>query len=162
MRHLAFLRIYQPLEKLPARIQDLAQAAAKLARADIEAEAAERLNRRLRPDSASTFPSASDPPIVRVLEMTDPFGRAQQFFHVDYLARAAFEATTIRRKFYDDELYTRLVPQQQLYTFEQSSELQADAGLISRPVAPLFMDLWTVPPQWLAIFGGPDEPRGIN
>ena len=51
MRHLAFLRIYQPLEKLPERVQHLAQEATKLSRADIEAEAAERLNRRLRPES---------------------------------------------------------------------------------------------------------------
>ncbi|MDN5815744.1 MAG: hypothetical protein L0H71_10415 [Yaniella sp.] len=162
MRHLAFLRIYQPLEKLPARIQNLAQAATKLSRADIEAEAAERLNRRLRPESDSTFPSTSAPPIVRVLEMTDPFGQVQQFFHVEYLARAAFESTTIRRKYYDDKLYKRLVPQQQLDTFEKISELQADAGLISRPISSFFMDLWTVPLQWLAMFGGPDEPHGLN
>ena len=162
MRHLAFLRIYQPLEKLPERIQHLAQEATKLSRADIEAEAAERLNRRLRPEADSTFPAASDPPIVRVLEMTDPLGQTQQFFHVEYLARAAFESTTIRRKYFNDQLYDHLVPQHQLDTFEKISELQADAGLVSRPISNFFMELWSVPPQWLAMFGGPDEPQGIN
>src|SRR5699024_1469870 len=162
MRHLAFLRIYQPLEKLPERIQHVAQDATKLSRADIEAEAAERLNRRLRPESDSTFPGTSDPPIVRVLEMTDPFGQAKQFFHGEYLARAGFEWPALRRKLYDAERYRRLVPQQQLDTFEKISELQADAGLISRPISSFFMNLWTVPPQWLAMFGGLDEPHGIN
>lgn len=141
MRHLVFLRIYQPLEKLPERIQNLAQDATKLSRADIEAEAAERLNRRLRPESDSTFPNTWDPPIVRVLEMTDPFGKVRQFFHVEYLARAAFESTTIRRKYYDDELSQHLLPQQQLDTFEKISEFQANAGLISRPILQLLHEL---------------------
>lgn len=135
MRHLAFLRVYQPLEKLPERIQDLARDAASRSSADIEAEAAERLNRRLRPESDSTFPNSSEPPIVRFREWTDHKGREHQFFHVEYLARPAFESTSMRRKYYDDALYARWVPQQQLDTLEKISELQADAGLISRPVS---------------------------
>src|SRR5699024_8276230 len=71
-------------------------------------------------------------------------------------------STTIRRKFYDDELYKRLVPQAPPGTLRKIPELQADAGLISRPVSTFFMYLWTVPPQWLAMFGGPDGPHGIN
>lgn len=162
MRHLAFLRVYQPLEKLPERIQHLAHDAAKLSPTDIEAEAVERLNRRLRPESDSTFPSSSEPPIVRVREAPDSHGNILKFFHVEYLARPAFESTTMRRKYYDDELYARLVPQQGLDQLEKVSELQADAGIISRPISTFFMDLWTIPLQWLAIFGGPDEDHHLN
>src|SRR5699024_3967422 len=144
------------------RLRRLGQETTTVPRADMQAEAAEPLTRPLRPESDSTSPATSDPPIIRVLEMTDPFGQVQQFFHVEYLARAAFESTTIRRKYFDDELYQRLVPQHQLDTFEKISELQADAGLISRPISNFFMDLWSVPPQWLAMLGGPDEPHGLN
>lgn len=157
MRHLAFLRCYQPLEKLPERIQGLAQEAAKLSPADIEAEAAERLNRRLRPDAASAFPNSSEPPIIRVRERTDRHGQTQPFFHVEYLARATFESQTMRRKYFDDALYSHWVSQEQLDTFEKIAELQADAGLIRRPISGFYMSLWTVPPHWLALFGGQDE-----
>lgn len=162
MRHLAFLRVYQPLEKLPERIQDLARDAASRSSADIEAEAAERLNRRLRPESDSTFPNSSEPPIVRFREWTDHKGREHQFFHVEYLARPAFESTSMRRKYYDDALYARWVPQQQLDTLEKISELQADAGLISRPVSTFFMDLWSVPLHWIAAFGGLEEADHVH
>lgn len=162
MRHLAFLRVYQPLEKLPERIQDLARDAAKRSSADIEAEAAERLYRRLRPESESTFPNSSEPPIVRFREWTDHKGREHQFFHVEYLTRPAFESTSMRRKYYDDTLYARWVPQQQLDTLEKISELQADAGLVSRPVSTFFMDLWSVPLHWLAAFGGLEEADHVH
>ncbi|NWN89780.1 MAG: hypothetical protein HLX51_14800 [Micrococcaceae bacterium] len=162
MRHLTFLRIYQPLEHLPKRIQSLAQDAAKRSRADIEAEAAERLNRRLRPEADSTFPNTSDPPIIRYVELKDAYGKLQQYFHVNYIARATFEATYMRRKYYDDELYKLLVPQDGLDTFEKISELQADAGLVSRPINTFYMDLWSVPLHWHAIFGGAPETHQTN
>lgn len=162
MRHLAFLRIYQPLEKLPERIKPLAHDATKLTRADIEAEAVERLNRRLRPESRSPFPNTSEPPIVRVLEAPDAKGNLRQFFHVEYLARAAFESTAMRAEYFNDELYKLLVPQHEVDTFEKIAELQADAGLISRPISGFFMDLWNVPPHWLAMFGGPDDSNGFS
>src|SRR5699024_4980195 len=98
MRHMTFLRIYQPLEKLPERVQHLAEAAAKLSRADIEAEAPERLNRRLRPDANSTIPSSPEPPAIRPQQPPDPRGVARKYFHVEYLARPAFESTTMYRK----------------------------------------------------------------
>lgn len=152
MRHMAFLRVYVPLEKLHERLHQLALNAAKLSRADIEAEAAERLNRRLRPDSFSLAPRSSDPPIIRVLEAVDLYGETQQYYHVDYLERAAFESQYMRRRYYHDELYNRLVPSKTLETLEKISELQADAGLISRPVPNMRMELWQVPLAWLAAF----------
>ena len=162
MRHMTFLRIYQPLEKLPERVQHLAEAAANLSRADIEAEAAERLNRRLRPDADSTVPSSAESPIIRTLERTDASGVVKKYFHVEYLARPAFESTTMYRKYYDETLYKRWVPEHKLDTLEKISELQADAGLISRPVSTFLMQVWTVPLQWLAIYGGPEEPGETN
>ena len=162
MRHLTFLRIYQPLEHLPKRIQSLAQEATKRSRADIEAEAAERLNRRLRPEVDSTFPKTSDPPIIRHVELKDARGNVQQYFHVNYIARATFEATQVRRKYYDDALYKLLVPQDGLDTFEKISELQADAGLVSRPINTFYLDLWSVPLHWHAIFGGAPETHQTN
>ena len=158
MRHMAFLRIYVPLEKLHERLHQLALNAAKLSRADIEAEAAERLNRRLRPDSFSLAPRSSDPPIIRVLEADDLSGETRQYFHVNYLERAAFESQYMRRRYYDDELYNRLVPIKTLHTLEKISELQADAGLISRPIPNMRMELWNVPLAWLAAFTGDPEP----
>src|SRR5690606_25780145 len=99
-----------PLERLPERLHQLARNAANLSRADIEAEAAERLNRRLRPDAFSLAPRSSDPPIIRVLEAVDLYGETRQYFHVNYLERAAFESQYMRRRYYDDGLYNRLVP----------------------------------------------------
>lgn len=154
MRHLTFLRVYLPLEQLSPRIHGLARAATKLSRADIEAEAAERLNRRLRPDAFRLAPSDTDPPIIRVIEAPDPGGTLHQLFHVEYLTRASFESVHMRRKYYDDTLYERLVPQRTLDTLEKISELQADAGLISRPVPSFQMKLWDVSLAWLAAFGG--------
>src|SRR5699024_3410668 len=142
MRHMTFLRIYQPMEKLPERVQHLAEAAAKQSRDDIEAETAERLNRRLRPDAESTNPSSAEPPIIRTQEITDPRRIVRKYFHVEYLARPAFESTTMYRKYYDDTLYQRLVPEHKLDTLEKISELQADAGLISRPVSTFLMQVW--------------------
>ncbi len=157
MRHMAFLRIYVPLEKLHERLHQLARNAAKLSRADVEAEAAERLNRRLRPDSFSVAPRSSEPPIIRVLEAADLSGQTRQYYHVNYLERAAFESQFMRRKYFDDALYHRLVPQKTLHTLEKISELQADAGLISRPIPNMRMELWNVPLVWLAAFtGDPD------
>src|SRR5690625_3858237 len=98
MRHLTFLRSYQPLEHLPKRIQSLAQEATKRSRADIEAEAADRLNRRLRPETDSTVPNASGPRFIRSVELKDARGNVQQYYHVSYIARATFEATQVRRK----------------------------------------------------------------
>ncbi|HEY4536604.1 MAG TPA: hypothetical protein VIG71_11640 [Enteractinococcus sp.] len=157
MRHLAFLRVYVPLERLPERLHQLARNAANLSRADIEAEAAERLNRRLRPDAFSLAPRSSDPPIIRVLEAVDLYGETRQYFHVNYLERAAFESQYMRRRYYDDGLYNRLVPPKTLATLEKISELQADAGLISRPVPNMRMELWNVPLAWLATFTGDPE-----
>ena len=157
MRHMAFLRVYVPLEKLHERLHQLARNAAKLSRADIEAEAAERLNRRLRPDSFSLAPRSSDPPIIRVLEAMDLSGETRQYFHVNYLERAAFESQFMRRRYYDEELYNRLVPLKTLHTLEKISELQADAGLISRPIPNMRMELWHVPLVWLAAFTGDPE-----
>ena len=154
MRHLTFLRVYLPLERLPARIHGLARAAAKLSRADIEAEAAERLNRRLRPDAFRLAPSDSEPPIIRVLEAQDPGGQTHQFFHVEYLARAAYESVQMRRQYFDDTLYDRLVPPKTVETLAKIAELQADAGLISRPVPNFYMQLWNVSLAWLAAFEG--------
>ena len=157
MRHMAFLRVYVPLEKLHERLHQLARNAAKLSRADIEAEAAERLNQRLQPDSFSLAPRSSDPPIIRVLEAVDLAGKTRQYFHVNYLERAAFESQYMRRKYFDDELYNRLVPPKTLDTLEKISEIQADAGLISRPVPNMRMELWQVPLVWLAAFTGDPE-----
>ncbi len=158
MRHMAFLRVYVPLEKIPERLHQLALNAAKLSRADIEAEAAERLNRRLRPNSFSLVPRSSDPPIIRVLEAVDLYGETQHYYHVNYLERAAFESQYMRRRYYDDDLYQRLVPRKTLDTLEKISELQADAGLISRPVPNMRMELWKVPLAWTAAFtGDPDH-----
>ena len=154
MRHLTFLRVYVPLEQLPARIHGLARAATKLSRADIEAEAAERLNRRLRPDAFRLAPSDTDPPIIRVIEVPDPGGNPRQLFHVEYLTRAAFESVAMRRKYYDDTLYERLVPPTVVETLEKIAELQADAGLISRPLPNFYMQLWNVSLAWLAAFSG--------
>lgn len=154
MRHLTFLRVYVPLEQLPARIQGLARAATKLSRADIEAEAAERLNRRLRPDAFRLAPSDTDPPIIRFIEAQDPGGNPHQLFHVEYLTRAAFESVAMRRKYYDDTLYERLVPPKTVETLEKIAELQADAGLISRPLPNFYMQLWNVSLAWLAAFTG--------
>lgn len=157
MRHLAFLRVYLPLESLHPRIHGLAEAATKLTRADIEAEAAQRLHLRLRPDTFSVAPRSSEPPIIRVIQAADDHGVTLQYFHVDYLERAAFESTQIRREFYHDEVYDKLVPEETLATLEKISELQADAGLISRPVPTFNMQLWNVPLEWLAAFLGPAE-----
>src|SRR5699024_5735995 len=119
MRHMTFLRIYQALEKLPERVQHLAEAAAKLSRADIEAEATEGLHLRLRRVADSTTPSSAEPPIIRTQELTDPRGVVRKYFHVEYLARPAFESTTMYRKYYDDTLYQRLVPEHKLDTLEK-------------------------------------------
>lgn len=154
MRHLTFFRVYVPLERLPARIHGLARAAAKLSRSDIEAEAAQRLNHRLRPDTFRLAPSDSEPPIIRVLQAQDPHGNTHQLFHVEYLTRAAYESVQMRRKYYDDELYDRLVPPKSLATLAKIAELQADAGLVSRPVPNFGMELWNVSLAWLAAFGG--------
>lgn len=154
MRHLTFLRVYLPLDQLPRRIHGLARAATNLSRADIEAEAATCLNRRLRPDAFRLAPSDYDPPIIRVIETQDPGGTTQQLFHIEYLARAAFESADMRRRYFNDDLYQRLVPQRTLDTLEKISELQADAGLISRPVPTFQMKLWNVSLAWLAAFGG--------
>src|SRR5699024_3890217 len=145
MRHMTFLRIYQPLEKLPERVQHLAEAAAQQSRADIEAEAAERLNRRLRPDANSTIPSSAAPPNIRNHDLTNPRGLVRKYFHVENFGRPAFESTTMYRKYYDDTLYQRWVPENKLDTLGKNSELQADAGLISRPVSTFLMQVWAVP-----------------
>ena len=154
MRHLTFLRVYLPLEQLPTRVHDLARAATKLSRADIEAEAAERLDRRLRPDSVCLAPLDAEPPIIRTYEVLDPGGNPHHLFHVEYLARAAFESAQMRRKYYDDELYERLVPKRSLQTLQKVSELQAEAKLISRPLPTFQMQLWNISLAWLVAFGG--------
>lgn len=154
MRHLTFLRVYSPLEQLSPRIHGLARAATKLSRADIEAEAAERLNRRLRPDAFRLAPSDTDPPIIRVMEAQDGGGKTHQLFHVEYLTRATYESVVMRRKYYDDTLYERLVPPNVVETLKKIAELQADAGLISRPVPNFSMQLWGVSLAWLAAFSG--------
>src|SRR5699024_3828864 len=128
----------------------------------IEAEAAERLNRRLRPDADSTIPSSAEPPIIRTQELTDPRGVVGKYVHVEYLARPAFESTTMYRKSYDDTLYQRLVTEHKLNTSDNISKQKAEAGLISQPVSTLLMQVLAVPLQWLAIYGGPEEPGETN
>src|SRR5690625_6858211 len=68
MRHMTFLRVYQPLNKLPEKVRGLAREATKLSRADIEAEAAERINHRLRPDTFSDVTSSLLTPIIRLVD----------------------------------------------------------------------------------------------
>lgn len=162
MRHMTFLRVYLPLDRLPARVHDLALEAAKLSRADIEAEAAERLNHRLRPDTFSIAPSSSAPPIIRVLEATDYKGTTHQYFHFNYLARATFDSITMRRKYFHDDLYNRLVSVETLDRLEKISEIQADAGFVSRIVPSFNMDVWQVPLQWLTAFGGEPHENETN
>lgn len=162
MRHLTFLRVYLPLEQLPSRVHGLARAAAQRSRADVEAEAAERLNRRLRPERFRLAPIDSEPPTIRVIEASGPDDKLHKLFHVEYLARAAFESSQMRRKYYDEALYQRLVPQQSLDTLEKISELQADAGLVSRPLPTFQMKLWNVSFAWLAAFGGTARAHQID
>ena len=162
MRHMTFLRVYQPLNKLPEKVRGLAREATKLSRADIEAEAAERLNHRLRPDTFSTVPSSSLPPIIRVLEGTDYRGKRHQFFHVNYLARATFSSIPMRREYFHDDLYNRLVTTDTLDRLEKISELQADEGFVSRSLPTFNMDVWRVPLQWLTAFSGATRENEIH
>lgn len=155
---MTFLRVYLPLDRLPVRLHDVALKAAKRSRAEIETEAAERLNHRLRPATFSTGPSSAQPPIVRMLEATDYQGTTHQYFHFNYLARATLESASLRRSYFPDELYNHLVTTETLDTLEKVSEIQAEAGFVSRRVPTFNMDVWKVPVQWLTAFGGePDE-----
>ena len=82
MRHLAFLRVYVPLERLPERLHQLARNAANLSRADIEAEARNRAGDRARAKAARAgkTPDEQDDEAQAAAQEVIPKGRTQRNF----------------------------------------------------------------------------------